>query len=301
MKSIGYYINNPLKVLGAIVLRCNFLFSNDELYLKLLFRLYMGKKLNLEHPKTYCEKLQWLKLHDRKPEYTRMVDKVTAKEYVASIIGESYIIPTLGVWKSFDEIDFSILPNQFVLKTNNGGGGGGVVICKNKTTFNNKKAKKKLVRSMKANLYKTLREWPYKNIKSKILAEQFMQDDSGQLRDYKFFCFAGVVKVVLIATNRFTSHNFNYYDPLFNLLPIESRDGKRSNSVINKPKKWEEMIQIAEKLSKGIPFVRVDLYEVDNQVFFGELTFYDSSGYDDLSSEHWNMVFGDWIQLSDCN
>lgn len=301
MKSIGYYINNPLKVLGAIVLRCNFLFSNDELYLKLLFRLYMGKKLNLEHPKTFCEKLQWLKLHDRKPEYTRMVDKVTAKEYAASIIGESYIIPTLGVWKSFDEIDFSILPNQFVLKTNNGGGGGGVVICKNKTTFNNKNAKKKLVRSMKANLYKTLREWPYKNIKSKILAEQFMQDDSGQLRDYKFYCFSGVVRAVLIATNRFTSHNFNYYDPLFHPLPIECRVGKCSDAIINRPEKWEEMISIAEKLSKGIPFIRVDLYYVNNHVYFGELTFFDASGYDDLSSEHWNMVFGDWIQLSDCN
>ena len=187
MRSLGYYIKNPLKALGAIVVRCNFFFPDDELYLKLLFRLYMGKRLNLKRPQTYSEKLQWLKLHDRKPEYTQMVDKITAKEYVASIIGRDYIIPTLGIWKSFDEIDFSTLPDQFVLKTNNGGGGGGIAICKNKATFNKKNAEKKLMRSMKSNLYRTLREWPYKNIKSKILAEQFMQDDSGQLRDYKFF------------------------------------------------------------------------------------------------------------------
>jgi len=207
----------------------------------------------------------------------------------------------LGIWKSFDEIDFSTLPDQFVLKTNNGGGGGGIAICKNKATFNKKNAEKKLMRSMKSNLYRTLREWPYKNIKSKILAEQFMQDDSGQLRDYKFFCFSGVVRAVLVATNRFTSHNFNYYDPLFNPLPIESRDGKCSSAIINRPEKWDEMISIAEKLSKEIPFIRVDLYYVNNHVYFGELTFFDSSGYDDLSSEHWNMVFGDWIQLPDCN
>ena len=301
MRSLGYYIKNPLKALGAIVVRCNFFFPDDELYLKLLFRLYMGKRLNLKRPQTYSEKLQWLKLHDRKPEYTQMVDKITAKEYVASIIGRDYIIPTLGIWKSFDEIDFSTLPDQFVLKTNNGGGGGGIAICKNKATFNKKNAEKKLMRSMKSNLYRTLREWPYKNIKSKILAEQFMQDDSGQLRDYKFFCFSGVVRAVLVATNRFTSHNFNYYDPLFNPLPIESRDGKCSSAIINRPEKWDEMISIAEKLSKEIPFIRVDLYYVNNHVYFGELTFFDSSGYDDLSSEHRNMVFGDWIQLPDCN
>jgi len=297
MKAISYYVKNPLKALGAIIVRCNFLFPNDELYLKLLYRLYMGKRLNLKQPKTFCEKLQWLKIHNRKPEYTRMVDKITAKEYVASIIGCEYIIPTLGVWRSFDEINFSILPDQFVLKTNNGGGGSGIVICNNKSSFNKKKAKKSLLRSTNSNLYNTLREWPYKDIEPKILAEQFMQDASGELRDYKFYCFAGVVKVVLIATNRFTSHNFNYYDPLFRPLPIESRDGKPSITVINKPEKWEEMIEIAKKLSKGIPFIRVDLYNVDNHVYFGELTFFDSSGYDDLSSEYWNTVFGEWIEL----
>lgn len=300
MRSISYYLGNPLKLLGAIVIRCNFLFPNDELYLKILFRLYMGKKLNLKTPQTFCEKLQWLKLYNRKLEYTRMVDKITAKEYVASILGEEYIIPTLGVWDSFEEIDFSKLPKQFVLKTNNGGGASGVVVCKDKAILNKKSARKKLEHSMKSNLYDSLREWPYKNIKPKILAEQFMQDDSGQLRDYKFYCFAGKVKVILIATNRFNSLNFNYYDLSFNPLSIESREVKLSDSVINKPKKWEDMIVIAEKLSKGLPFIRVDLYCVDERVYFSELTFFDASGYDDLSSEYWNNLFGSWIQLPNC-
>ena len=274
-------------------------FLPDDTYLKLIYRLKVGKKLNLDNPQTYTEKIQWLKIHDRKPIYTTMVDKYEAKKYIESIIGSGHTIPTLGIWNTFDEIDFEKLPERFVLKCTHDS--GGLVICKDKNKLDKKEASRKINKSLKTNFYWVGREWPYKNIKSKILAEQFMQDDSGQLRDYKFFCFSGVVRAVLVATNRFTSHNFNYYDPLFNPLPIESRDGKCSSAIINRPEKWDEMISIAEKLSKEIPFIRVDLYYVNNHVYFGELTFFDSSGYDDLSSEHWNMVFGDWIQLPDCN
>ena len=272
----------------------------DRIYLQIVYFRHFKKFIDFDNPKTFNEKIQWLKLNYRKEEYTNLVDKYRVKQYITKLIGEEYVIPTLEVWKNVDDIDFKSLPEKFVLKCNNDS--GEIVICKNKKDFDEAKAKSFLKERLKNNGYWYGREWPYKNVKPCIIAEKYMEDSiSKDLKDYKFFCFSGVVRAVLVATNRFTSHNFNYYDPLFNPLPIESRDGKCSSAIINRPEKWDEMISIAEKLSKEIPFIRVDLYYVNNHVYFGELTFFDSSGYDDLSSEHWNMVFGDWIQLPDCN
>lgn len=269
----------------------------DATYLKLLYRFKMGHRLDLKNPQTFTEKLQWLKLYNRKPEYTTMVDKYAVKNYVANIIGEEYIIPTLGVWDRYDDIDFSKLPQQFVLKTTHGGGGGGVVICRDKTTFNKADAKVKLEASMHSDIYKSLREWPYKNVPKRIIAEKFMVDYSGELRDFKFYCFDGVPKVLLVASNRFTSHNYDYFDMDFNRLPITSVAGKNNYEIKEPPSNFEKMKKLVSILSKDFSHVRIDLYNCNGDIYFGEMTFYDSSGFDDMNSNEWNSRFGSWITL----
>lgn len=296
MQPIKNYIKDANALKLAILPKIGFLMS-DKLFIELMYKYQMKKDLCIDNPVSYTEKIQWLKLYDRKPEYTRWVDKLTAKEMAANLIGSEHIIPTIATWKRFKDIDFEELPNQFVLKTNNGGGGWGVVICKDKTQLDVQKASRVINRALKYNMYKEFREWPYKNIKPAIFAEQYMEDESGELRDYKFYCFNGQPKTVLIATDRFGEHYFNYYDVDFNLLPICSAVGKNSNVKLNKPTKWDEMIKIAKTLSEGFAHVRVDLYIVNEIVYFGELTFYDSSGYDDLSSDYWNTLWGSWLNL----
>lgn len=282
---------------------------DDEKYLKMIWRVKFGTKLNLDNPKTFTEKLQWLKLYDRKPEYTNLVDKYEVKKIVAEKIGEQYIIPTLGLWNNVDEIDWESLPQQFVLKTTHGSDSGGVVICKNKNEFDRNAAIKKLSKSMRGDVYKTLREWPYKDINKRILAEAYLsdiqnadkqqstRDEQEQLKDYKFYCFGGEPKFMLIASNRFTSHNFNYYDMSFNKLPLTSAVGLQADVMFEKPMQFDEMKRIATILSQGFAHIRVDLYCSGGKVYFGELTFFDSSGYDDFSSEEWNKKCGDWIKL----
>lgn len=257
----------------------------------------LGRIPNIDNPSLYTEKLQWLKLYDHNPLYTKIVDKFEVKNIISSIIGEQYIIPTLGIWNSPEEVNIDTLPNQFVLKTTFGGGGDGIVICRDKTKLNREKALAKLKKSFNTNPYLRAREWPYKDVPHRIIAEQYLEDDSGELRDYKFYCFGGEPHVVMIASNRFTNHYFNYFDMDFNILPITSAMGTHSNAIINKPMSFNEMKEVATKLSKGFTHVRVDLYSCQGKVYFGELTLYDSSGFDDLSSEEWNQRFGDWISL----
>lgn len=288
---------NPRMIAEALLKKSAFLFHDDKLYLTLLWWCQMGYKIDWEHPRTFCEKLQWLKLYDRKPEYTRMVDKYAVKEYVSGLIGEEHIIPTLGVWDRVEDIEWDLLPAQFVLKTTNGGGGSGVVVCKDKQGLNLAGAIKTLTQSQNQDIYTNLREWPYKNVPRRIIAEQYMEDDSGELRDYKFYCFHGVPKVMLLASNRFTDHNFNYFDMDFKPLPIVSTEGRPSDARMVRPSCFDEMKVLAAKLSQGFPHIRVDLYCCNEKVYFGELTLYDSSGYDDLNSEEWNRRFGDWITL----
>lgn len=269
----------------------------NSLYLKLTYYKRLGKKLNLKSPQTFNEKLQWLKLYNRKPEYTKMVDKYEAKQYVEKIIGKEYIIPTLGIWNKFEDIDFDKLPNQFVLKCTHDS--GGVIICKDKKEFEKDKAREEINICLKANYFYRSREWPYKNVKPRIIAEQYMEDNkSKELRDYKFFCFNGKVKCFKIDFDRFLQHRANYYDTSLKILPFgEAICPPDYNRNLEIPEQINKMIMLAEKLSKDIPFLRVDFYEVNGKIYFGELTFFPASGLGKFTNEEWDKTLGSWIEL----
>lgn len=297
MQNIITYIKKP-NTLGLAILSHFGTWLPDSLYLKIMFRLKMGYKLNLKNPQTFNEKLQWLKLYNRKPEYTLMVDKSEAKTIAENILGKDYVIPTLGVWNKFEDIDFNSLPDRFVLKTTNGGGGGGVIICRDKSKLNLVSAAEQLKSSLKASIYRNLKEWPYKNVKPRIIAEKFMVDESGELRDYKFYCFNGEPKVFLVASERFSGHRtyFDYFDMEGNHLPF-TQGGMNNPVTPALPSTFEEMKQVAMKLSHGLPHVRIDLYSVDEKVYFGEFTFFDSSGFEKFTPREWDNVFGNWLKL----
>ena len=271
----------------------------DKMYLKIAFRGRMDRKLNLENPTTFNEKLQWLKLYDRRPEYIQMVDKYEAKKYVAGILGEKYIIPTLGVWDSFDAIDFSSLPNQFVLKCTHDS--GGVVICKDKTHFDKEAARKKINKCLKRNYYDMNREWPYKGVKPRILAEQYMEDESGfELKDYKFFCFDGTPEFLFVACDRSTPNEetkFNFYDMDFNFLPFTNGHPNAQDGRITKPTAFDEMKRLAAVLAAGLPHARIDFYDINGKVYFGEITFYHWSGMMPFDPPEWDEKLGEYIQL----
>lgn len=287
-------------ILTKLVMKTNFLYS-DGIYLKMLFRLKMGYKLNLKDPKTYSEKLMWLKLYDHKPEYTKLVDKYAVKEIVAQKIGAQYVIPTLGIWDRPEDIEWEKLPNRFVLKTTHGGGNTGVVICKDKSSFDKEKAIAKLKKSLKQDIYKTLREWPYMKVPRRIIAEQFVEGENNDLPDYKFFCFDGEVKALFIGTERGSGNvKFDYYDADFNHLDLIQQH-PMSGRDIPKPVCFDEMKVIASKLSKGIPHVRIDLYEVKGQIFFGEYTFYHHGGCVQFHPKSWDYKFGEWLELPHFN
>lgn len=271
----------------------------DRLYLRLMFRLKMGYWMDFDNPQTFNEKLQWLKLYNRRPEYTQMVDKYAVKEYVASIIGEQYIIPTLGVWDSVEDIDFDSLPNKFVLKTTHGGGGGGVIICQDKSNFDIGQCKTKLQQSLDSCIYRNLREWPYKDVPHRIIAEQYIENQNGQLNDYKFYCFNGVAKSVMICLDRDKGDTkFYFFSPDWELLRLNQRGvDAPENFTLPKPENIDKMFGIAERLCGTEPFLRVDLYNVNGQIFFGELTFYPASGLDGNYLETTEKLFGDYINL----
>lgn len=297
-KIIYYLLHNRKQLLVSMLTRLSFLFP-DKLYLKMLFRLRMGYKLNLDNPQTFSEKLQWLKLYNRKPEHTRMVDKYEAKRYVANIIGEEYIIPTFGVWDSVDDIDFDALPNQFVLKCTHGGGNTGVVICRDKSTLDIPKAKAKLKKSLGKCIYRQFREWPYKNVKPRIIAEQYMVDESGyELKDYKFFCFAGDVKLCQVISGRASTMSIDFFDKEWAHQPFhEPKNYPFSANELSQPKSYNKMWDIAHRLCVGHIFIRVDLYEINGHIYFGELTFFPTSGLGGFSPKEWDYKFGDWIKL----
>ena len=271
----------------------------DEEYLKRKFKATMGKELDLENPKTFNEKLQWLKLYDRKPEYTVMVDKYKVREYIKNTIGEEYLIPLLGVWDDPEEIDFDALPDKFVLKCNHNSGLG-MCICKDKSKLNIKKVKKDLKKGLEQDYYLTGREWPYKDVPRKIIAEKFMVDESGyELKDYKIFCFNGTPELLFVASDRQSSTGetkFDFYDMDFNRLPF-TNGHPNSSKVFNKPKSFDKMIEIAKKLSANIPHVRVDLYDINGKIFFGELTFSHWSGFVPFNPEEWDYKIGDWLLI----
>ncbi len=270
----------------------------DKMYLKCRYFVLMRKKLNLKNPVTYNEKLQWLKLYDRNPLYTDMVDKYEAKNIVARKFGEEHVIKTLGVWNKFDEIDFDALPKSFVLKCTHDS--GGLVIVTDKSKLDKEEARRKIEKSLKVNFYWSTREWPYKNVPPRIIAEEYMEDfKTGELRDYKFFCFNGVAKALFVASerqNESTETKFDFFDMNYNHLPLIN--GHPNAEVPpEKPACFDQMKQFAELLSQNIPHLRVDFYEVNGKVYFGEMTFYHWSGMVPFEPEEWDKTFGDWIEL----
>lgn len=272
---------------------------SDEEYLRLKYRLIMGKELSLTNPQSFNEKIQWLKLYNRRPEYTTMVDKYAVKEYVARIIGEEYIIPTIGVWDNPNDIDFSVLPSRFVLKCNHNSGLG-MFICQDKEGIDEKRIRHDLKKGLKEDFYLRGREWPYKHVKRRIIAEQFLEDeDSPFLKDYKFFCFNGKVEFLYISEgwDNHETARISYVTLDWKQAEFYRDDYKPFDSLPAKPYNYEKMIQLAEKLSKGIPFVRVDFYEVNRRVLFGELTFFTGSGFTKFVPEEWDLKLGSLISL----
>ena len=271
---------------------------DDEVYLKRKYKACMGKKLNLDSPKTFNEKLQWLKLHDRKPEYTMMVDKYAVRKYIADTIGEEYLIPLLGVWYNPDDIDFDALPNQFVLKCNHNSGLG-MCICKDKSKLNIEKVKADLRKGLQQNYYLTGREWPYKDVPRKIVCEKYMSDKGKEeLSDYKVLCFDGEPKLIEIHHGRFNGvHTQDIYDSTWCKTDIEQPGLPISNEVIGKPVFLDEMLNLSRKLSQGICHVRIDWYYTNNRLYFGEITFFDGSGFDSFLGNA-DELLGSWIKLS---
>ena len=296
-KAIGV-LKSPKK--RTIILAQHGFFKNmsDEDFLKMQFKNVFGYPLDLENPKTYSEKLQWLKLYDRQEKYTKMVDKYEAKKYVSNIIGEEYIIPTIGIYENFDEINFDELPNKFVMKCTHDS--GGIVICRDKKNFDINIAKKKINKCLKTNYYYPGREWPYKNVKPRIIIEKYMEEKNfTQLNDYKFMCFDGKVKCCFVCSERDNKNEglaVTFFDENWEKMPF-IRHYRNSSKKIDKPKKFDLMVKLAEKLSKTIPFVRVDFYEIDGKVYFGDLTFYPGSGFEEFKPDEWDEKIGDWITV----
>lgn len=298
IKKANKYISNQeyrLRVNSKLGLYNN---MDDKKFIEKMFKATMDYPLNLENPKSFNEKLQWLKLYDRNPLYTKLVDKYKVREYISEKIGEDYLIPLLGVWDDPEEIDFDSLPNKFVLKCNHNSGLG-MCICTDKSKIDIKKVKNELKSGLAQNYYLNGREWPYKNVSRKIICEKYMTDETGKnLRDYKFYCFDGKPKIVGIYQDRnsdkettgdFFDMNFEWVDLRFGMPNALNKP--------QKPQKFQEMIKIAEILSEGMPEVRVDLYISNNKIYFGELTFFDGGGFDKIEPLEWDYKLGSWIKL----
>lgn len=294
---LKYCIDKSYRLLARIVSR-RFKWLSDQKYVGLIFRANMGYWMDWKSPKTYNEKLQWLKVFYHNPLWTKLVDKFEVKDYVAGLIGDEYVIPTLGVWDNYDDIDFDKLPNQFVLKCTHDS--GGLVICKDKSRLDMEAARKKIEKSLSFNYYWRNREWPYKNVKPRIIAEQYLEDSkTSELRDYKFFCFNGQVKAMFIATDRGKKGEevkFDFFDEDFNHLDLRQTH-PMANKPIEKPLNFEKMKDLASVLSKDLPEARCDFYEVDGHLYFGEITFFHHGGDVPFHPASWDYTFGSWIQL----
>lgn len=292
------WAKNPWRIGKSLAQRGLLKFLPDKPYLSILYRANLGKKINWKNPKTFNEKLQWLKVYDRNPVYSTMVDKYEAKQYAADRIGSQYVVPLLaGPWDSYEEIDFDALPDQFVLKTTHDC--GGVWICKDKKTMDHQAAKAFLEKHLKRDYYTTGREWPYKNVKPRIFAETYLAGLEGDLRDYKFFCFDGVPKLMFIASERQSKDQetkFDFFDMDFNHLPIINGHPNSSNPVL-RPENFERMKELASVLSQGVPQLRVDFYEYEGKLYLGELTFSHWGGFVPFEPEQWDETLGSWIKL----
>lgn len=288
-----YFLQKCVRLLSPYI-------KDDKEYLSLLYRANYGKKLNWDSPQYFAEKMQWLKLNNRNPEHVVMADKVKAKDWVAEHIGKEYIIPTLGVWESADDVDFDSLPDRFVIKCNHNSGTG-MYICKDKSKMDIEKVRAGLSRGLKENYYQGGREWPYKNIPRRIIAEQYMEDNEhpGDLADYKFFCFNGEPHFCQVIRDRSTKETIDIYDMNWDLMPFVGLNPIARNGLtsVPRPLHLENMIEICRTLSKGMPFGRVDLYVINGKEYFGEITFFPMNGFGTFTPSEWNKILGEKIKL----
>lgn len=297
MQNISFYLEDSKRIGVSLLVHFGG-WLPDKLYLKVIFPGYMGYKLNLTNPQTFAEKLQWLKLYDRKPIYHQMVDKVDAKKYIDGIVGPGYTIPTLGVYDSFEQIDWNALPQQFILKATHDS--GSYYIVKDKHQVDKESCKKKLYVNWNKDFYKTSREWQYKGLKSRIIAEPLIAEPQ-QLREYKFFCFHGEPKMYQTCYDRDNSRGgaiLNFYDMNCELLDIHDKGHSRVSDIkISKPINFDRMIHFCRMLSKDMYFLRVDFYEIDDKLYFGELTLQENAGFCAFMPEHWDYDLGAWLKL----
>lgn len=300
MKTISDVLKHPSQLFGSLGHRGFFNWMSDKQYLKILFKIRTGQKLNLNNPKTFNEKIQWLKLHDRRPEYTMMVDKYAVKKYVAQKIGKQYIIPTLGVWDKFDDIDFDKLPDQFVLKCTHDS--GGLVICRDKSQFDIGAARKKINRCLKHNYFWGCREWCYKNVKPRIIAEKYMESPGKVVpEDYKVYCMNGEPKYIVVFHNRFNSNkqlSETVYDVNWQPQHISLDEHFAVSDIVEpKPECLKELLKVTKVLCDNIPQVRVDFYIIDNKIYFGEITLYTASGFQKMIPEEIDLKLGHMLKL----
>lgn len=297
MRKIIKALKNPRLAIIYLLNQKIFRLIPDKLYIKIKYLLCIGKKLDLNNPQGLNEKMQWLKLYDRNPLYTNLVDKYKVREYIKNAIGEEYLIPLLGVYDGYDEIDFNSLPKEFVLKPNHTS--GDIYICHDKDKIDHRKLEKDIKRWLKRKYYWIHREWPYKNVKPRIVCEKYMVDhESGDMKDYKIECFNGKATGTYVCLQRESTEGLaiDYYDINWNFIP-GGVDFRNSGILLPKPKNFNKMIEIAEELSKDIPYVRIDLYEINGQVYFGELTFFPGAGFVPFKPDSFDDLLGSWLEL----
>lgn len=298
MSKIRTFIENPQYFITSPAAKGWLNWVPDSLYLKVLYRVIMGRKLNLKNPKEYNEKLQWLKLNDRKPEYSTMVDKYEVRGYIEDLLGDKYLIPCLGIYDSVDDIDIDALPDRFVLKCTHDS--GSVEICKDKSSFDIEGARHRLSQAMKRNYYATYREWPYKYVKPRIIAEGYLEGDGGDLKDYKVMCFNGEAKIIEVHENRFVEgkvHTQTFYDREWNIVPLTQVETVTVDRPGERPRQLDEILRLSELIAKDMYHARIDWYIEGDKIYFGEITFFDGSGFESFSTPEMERMLGDMIKL----
>jgi len=295
INQLRLYIERPLNIFDTWAAKGRFNWMPDKWYLSLMFRSKMGYWMKWGGAKTFNEKLQWLKVYDRNPLYTKLADKYEVRKYIAEKIGNDYLVPLLGMWEKVDDIDLEKLPKQFVLKCTHDS--GSIIICEDKASFDIASAKKKLNKHLSINYYYPSREWPYKSIKPRIIAEQYIEENNKELNDYKFFCFNGNVKFIQVDYDRFTEHHRNIYDMNWKQQPFSIMYSSKQGRKIDTPQNFDQMINVARTLSHGIPHVRVDLYNVSGKIYFGELTFFHGAGFEKFDPPEWDVKIGSLLNI----
>lgn len=298
-KKVKRYLQDPYYSLGSDLIKKHPRLMSDKFYLSVLWKMVMGYEIDWEHPKTFSEKIQWLKLNDRNPLYSVLVDKYRVKTWVASRIGEEYVIPTLACYRSVEEIDLDELPDQFVLKCNHDS--GSVVICRNKAFFDLDRAKRKLGEALQKDFYWEAREWPYKDVPRCIIAEEFIApaQDSSDLPDYKWYCFNGEPVFCQVILNRSVCETIDFFDTEWKHQSFVglSMTAENAKEYPEQPKHLDSHIYVARELSKGIPFSRIDLFDMNEKVLFGEVTLFPGGGFGGFRPSEYDVLLGSMLQL----